>query len=192
MKVYIDITLLPGVDVGLHFLWEKLYQQIHLALVEVKDVNGTTPIAVAFPEYNSDNLNLGKKLRLLAESQTQLEMLDIQKWLARLSDYLHITKVREVPENVLAYACFKRMQGKSNIERLARRKSRREGIDEAEALQKLASFKEERINAPFIKIQSLSSGHRFRLFIVRDTIEKAVVGRFSLYGLSSKATVPLF
>ena len=39
MKHYIEITLLPDAEVGLGFIWQKMYQQIHLALVEVKDAN---------------------------------------------------------------------------------------------------------------------------------------------------------
>ena len=192
MKFYIDITLLPDVEVGLHFLWQKLYQQIHLALVEMQDINGTAPIAVAFPEYDIDKHNLGKKLRLLAGDQRQLDALNIQKWLARLTDYLHMTKVREVPGNITTFSRFKRLQAKSNVERLARRKARREGISEAEALNKLAGFKEEKLRAPFINLQSLSGGQSFRLFIAKEEVEQAVAGDFSLYGLSSTATVPWF
>jgi CRISPR-associated endonuclease Csy4 len=192
MKFYIDITLLPDVEVGLHFLWQKMYQQIHLALVEVQDANGTAPIAVAFPEYDVDSHHLGKKLRLLSADQSQLDALDIQKWLARLTDYLHVTKVREVPANITTFACFKRLQAKSNIERLARRKARREGISEAEALNKLAGFKEEKLREPFINLQSLSGGHSFRLFIAKEEVGQAVAGSFSLYGLSSVTTVPWF
>lgn len=191
MKFYIDITLLPDVEVGLHFLWQKMYRQIHLALVEMQDVD-RSPIAVAFPEYDIERHYLGTKLRLLANDQSQLVALDIQKWLARLTDYLHISKVREVPTDVTTFACFKRLQAKSNIERLARRKARREGISEAEALNKLAGFKEEELSVPFINLQSLSGGQSFCLFIAKEEVGQAVAGSFSLYGLSSMATVPLF
>ncbi|MEB0139123.1 MULTISPECIES: type I-F CRISPR-associated endoribonuclease Cas6/Csy4 [unclassified Undibacterium] len=192
MKFYIDITLLPDVEVGLHFLWQRLYQQIHLALVDVQGATGTAPLAVSFPEYDVEMHQLGKKLRLLADDEKYLDKLDIQKWLARLTDYLHVTKVREVPGNITTFARFKRLQAKSNVERLARRKARREGISETEALNKLAGFKEEKLRAPFINLQSLSSGRNFRLFVAKEEVGQAVAGDFGLYGLSSIATVPMF
>ena len=49
-----------------------------------------------------------------------LEKLDLKKWLDRLTDYVHITSIREVPENIKGYAIYKRKQVKTNAERLAR------------------------------------------------------------------------
>lgn len=36
MKNYIELTLNPDLETPLYYLWEKLFQQIHLALVENK------------------------------------------------------------------------------------------------------------------------------------------------------------
>ena len=44
MKNYIEMTLLPDADITLNFLWEKLYQQLHLALVEIQDSDKTVPV----------------------------------------------------------------------------------------------------------------------------------------------------
>jgi CRISPR-associated endonuclease Csy4 len=192
MKFYIDITLLPDAEVGLHFLWQKLYQQTHLALVQMKNANGAASIAVAFPDYNTEEHQLGKKLRLFTTEQSQLESLDIQKWLARLSDYVHITQIREVPANIRGYACFSRLQAKSSIGRIARRKARRQGITDDKALEMLTKFKERKLNEPFINLQSLSGGKSFRLFIAKKTVDQPVKGCFNLYGLSSTATIPWF
>lgn len=87
MKFYIEITLLPGVDIGINFLWAKLYQQIHLALVDMNDGKGSVPVGVAFPQYDTDKNRLGNKLRLFASSESDLIKLDIKKWLNRLLDY---------------------------------------------------------------------------------------------------------
>ncbi len=192
MKFYLDITLLPSPEIPINFVWQKVYQQIHLALVQMKDANGTVPIAAAFPEYSNEEHQLGKKLRLFASEQSQLESLDIKKWLARLSDYVHITQIREVPVNVRGYACFSRLQAKSSIERIARRKARHLGIDEGKALQMLTKFKERKRSEPFINLQSLSGGQTFHLFIAKKEVEQSVKGSFSLYGLSSTATTPWF
>ena len=58
MNYYQDITLLPDADIGLYFLWQKVYQQIHLALVENKSADNASAIGVAFPEYNVDKHHL--------------------------------------------------------------------------------------------------------------------------------------
>ena len=44
MKHYIDITLLPSDDIGVHFLWSKVMMQVHLALVEIQDSNKQVPV----------------------------------------------------------------------------------------------------------------------------------------------------
>ena len=67
MKYYQEISLLPNVDIGLYFLWQKVFQQIHLALVENKGTEKAGEVGVAFPEYNANKFSLGTKLRLLAE-----------------------------------------------------------------------------------------------------------------------------
>ncbi len=87
MKHYQDITLLPDADIGQHFVWEKVYQQIHLGLVEMQDESGKLPIGIALPGYNADKHQLGNKLRLLAETEAQLVSFNAQQWLSRLSDY---------------------------------------------------------------------------------------------------------
>ena len=50
MQVYREITLLPGDDVGYHFLWEKVFCQVHLGLVENKDAEERSCFGITFPE----------------------------------------------------------------------------------------------------------------------------------------------
>ena len=54
MKNYIEITLLPSAEITLSFLWEKLYQQLHLALVEIQDSDKSVSVGVSFPKYRCD------------------------------------------------------------------------------------------------------------------------------------------
>jgi len=114
MNYYLDITLLPDADIGLHFLWEKVYQQIHLGLVEIQDADGNVPIGVAFPCYDEQKLQLGNKLRLLAESENLLERFNAPQWLSRLSDYMHLTSIRNVPNRSQTHASYHRIQPKSS------------------------------------------------------------------------------
>jgi CRISPR-associated endonuclease Csy4 len=193
MKHYQDITLLPGPEIPLHFLWEKLYQQLHLALVEIKNRQGHSSIGVAFPEYDANQPKLGSKLRLLSPTAELLAQLDIRHWTSRLSDYVHVTGIRNVPDNVQSHVCFRRIQPKSSNARLARRKARREGIAYEDALAALATHQEQQSNAPYIHIKSHSSGQKYRLFIGKsdqDTSSREHL--FSTYGLSGTSSVPLF
>ncbi len=193
MKKYTEITLLSSDEVPLYFLWEKVYQQLHLVLVEAQDSNNKVKVGVSFPDYDASQYQLGHKLRLFAQSDEELENLNINKWFFRLSDYLHISSIQDVPEKVKGYAFFKRLQLKSNNDRLARRKARRENISYEQAKVHFNRRKEQYSRAPFIRIKSHSSGKRYRLMIVRiDTDNFQTSGEFNTYGLSSRSSVPVF
>jgi len=212
MKSYIEITLLPDADIALGFLWEKVYQQVHLALAENKISKYESAIAVSFPKYGDKPFPLGDKLRLLAQSEGQLQQLDIGKWLNRLTDYTHHTSIKAVPSNVNAFVCFKRKQFKSatkieaDIERRALYQSQKDNRPIEEVRTDLAVQKYDgKCDLPFVYMTSLSSEKgsdhsdrkKFRLFIEKEDVEKAQAGSFTCYGLSSRdpdkqATVPWF
>jgi CRISPR-associated endonuclease Csy4 len=201
MTVYLEITLLPDVDISLNFLLQKVYQQLHLRFVDMQRENaalavqkgGLQPIGVSFPKYNSLANTLGDKIRLFAENVATLERFSAKHTLRKLSDYVHVTNIRDVPENVTTFACFQRVQLKSSNARLARRKAKRENISFEEALFKLRTHAEQRTDLPFMSIKSASNGENFRLFVVYS--QKNCANEefaFSTYGLSDKSTVPIF
>jgi CRISPR-associated endonuclease Csy4 len=193
VKYYIDITLLANADIAIHFLWQRVYQQIHLGLVEIQGDDNKTPIGIAFPEYNEARHQLGSKLRLFAKDQATLQNFDAQRWLSRLSDYVHITSIREVPVKIAKYACFYRIHVKSSNARMARRKARREGISENQALLALGDRQEKLSKAPYLRINSQSSGEKFRLFIgCMEQHNGDSSNGFSSYGLSRESPVPVF
>lgn len=191
MNFYLDITLLPDAEANIGFIWQKVYGQLHLALVEQQIERGHSAIAASFPEYGDDVFPLGSKLRLFATTSDQLQQLNLAKWLNRLTDYTHCTSIKEVPR-VGQYARFKRVQFDSNIERLVRRRAKRKGESLEEALMHYSGFKEQQSKLPFVNMQSLSKDCRFRLFIELEIIEQEEEGAFSSYGLSKTATVPWF
>ena len=196
MNYYIDLTLMNSSDFSPYELWSTLYTQLHLALVEVKDQNDQVNIGVAFPEYRFAHKQrigfLGTKLRLFAQTEDALKALNLGRWLDRLTDYVHITSIREVPqEKISGYACFSRKQVKSNPERLARRRAIRDDIDFDEALkryQKLVSS----TDLPYIQMKSLTSDKSFKLFIEKRNADKSAKQVYSTYGLSSESSVPEF
>jgi len=191
MRHYLDITLLPDGEANIGFIWQKVYGQLHLALVEQQAINGHSVIAASFPEYSDNVFPLGRKLRLFSKTREQLQKLNLAKWLNRLTDYTHCTSIKEVPP-VKQYACFKRVQFDSNIERLARRRAKRKGESLEEALMHYSGFKEQQSKLPFVNMQSLSKGERYRLFIEQEIVEQEKEGLFSCYGLSKTAAVPWF
>lgn len=192
MSYYQEIFLLPNADIGVYFLWQKLYQQIHIALVENKNTDNASTIGVGFPEYNADKYSLGTKLRLLAEDEKSLEQMQCDQWLNRLSDYVHLGRIKPVPEKLAGHACFKHIKLKGNKEKLARRRAKRRGETLQQALAHFEDFEEQRIKLPYINMSSETNGQRFRLFIEKQAIEQPQTGLYSCYGLSNTTTVPLF
>lgn len=192
MKHYVEITLLPDVEIPLNFLWQKVYQALHLKFVEMKNENGLQPVGISFPKYDTEANTLGEKIRLFAQNLGTLERFNAKHTL-KLSDYVHVTSIRDVPTNVKTFACFSRLQLKTNNLRLARRKAKRENVDVEIALSKFVLHSEKRTSAPFVVIKSVSNGEMFRLFVVYDeqSNDNCSDG-FGTYGLSSKSTVPIF
>ncbi len=202
MKYYQEITLIDQAEISSYFIWSKLYTQLHIVLAEVKDTNNKVNIGVSFPQYlfekndKNSKVNLGKKLRIFAQNEADLKKLDLKKWLDRLTDYVHITSIREVPENIKSYAIYKRKQVKTNAERLARHRVKRGDIGFDEALARYSNVVTT-TDLPYIQMLSLSTSDeqdkkRFKLFIEKQSIEQSKSQVFSTYGLSSESSVPEF
>jgi len=192
MKYYMDINLLPTIEVNLGFLWKKVYQQVHLALVEQKNDKGEVDFALSFPKYNDKVFPLGDTLRIFSISKDDFTALNLDKWLNNLSDYCLLSKLNETPTGINEYAIFKRKQFKSNKERLARRRAKRKSISYEEALAHYDDFSEASTKLPFINIKSLSSDNEIKVFILQENLINEVKGSFNTFGLSKTATVPLF
>lgn len=200
MNYYIEVTLMENNQFSPYELWSQLYPQLHLALVEVKNADNKVNIGFSFPQYRFHQDKgvgfIGTKLRLFAESESDLKKLDMRRWLARLEDYVHITSIREVPSDIKGYAIYKRKQVKTNAQRLARHRVKRGDIGFDEALARYSNVVIT-TNLPYIEMKSLStsdqqSEKRFKLFIEKQSAEKSKTQVFSTYGLSSESSVPEF
>ncbi len=214
MNYYLEITLLPNYEINLFSLWSKTFQQIHLGLVEMQDDQKRVPIGLSFPEYKMGEKFgvLGSKLRLFAADEAALTRFDVARRLNRLSDYVHCTGIRPVPDAVKGYAVYQREQPKTSKERLARRYAKRHNMDYEAALNSkvelsvkleagvecektLMSYSEmphQTILTPFIRLKSLSSSNTFCFWIKKSEVENNNDGTFTTYGLSATATVPEF
>ncbi|WP_369311710.1 type I-F CRISPR-associated endoribonuclease Cas6/Csy4 [Providencia rettgeri] len=211
MNFYQEVTLLPDAEVSLDFLWHKVYQQIHIALVDNKSAKGTSYVAIAFPEYGSAGFRLGKKLRLVAEQKSQLEQLNITNWLVRLADYVHIKSIQAVPENTVPVSYIRQhVKGEKRVLKDMQQKAelwaRKSGASVEQCLADLQKTKPDKHSRlPFVWMESLHSKesgkqHRpFPLFIKCIQGKLIQAGDFNCYGLSEGsvdtqliATVPHF
>lgn len=194
MNHYLDITLLPNEEVGHYFLWEKLYHQVHLALVEHKNRVGQFEIAAAFPQFNEMDNSLGSKLRLLATQPQHLEDLKVSNWLRHFTDYLHISSIRPVPEKIEVYVAYSRPAIRANKAREIARRMKRHNETFVQATAHFEGFKPKKTKAPFVYMQSYTKDSRFPLFIqqTHSAVVKEGSVSFDSYGLSSRGYLPKF
>lgn len=189
MKYYIDIKLLSDADIGLGFLWKKVYQQMHLALVEAKNEN----IALSFPNYAKIRFPMGDKIRVFASTSKELESLNLGGWLDKLHDYCLIQSIKETP-SVDKYVSFTRKQVKyyDDVLKRATHQAKRRGISIEDALKHFEGYTEKKNKLPFIQVKSLSTNSELKLFIEKKEKSEKIKGTFNTFGLSKTATVPHF
>lgn len=188
MDSYLDFRLLPDPEFPAPLLMNALFSKLHRALVQMD----SRAIGVSFPLMQQQKPSLGQCLRLHG-SAGNLERLMEANWLAGMRDHLADTELSSVPDNV-RHRRIRRVQPKSNVERLRRRYARRHpGVSQSELAALIPDSVEKRVNLPFLRLKSGSNGHEFCLFLEHLPLqEEPVEGQFNSYGLSSRATVPWF
>lgn len=200
MNYYQEITLLPDAEITLGFIWQNVFQQVHIALVENKTGPNQSAIAVGFPDYKQSSFPLGSKLRLFAKDKAELEKLGIDDWLSRLADYVHVKAIKPVPADK-TYVCFKRTHVKSaeridrDMQEKAKRWANKSGQSIAQCLIELEKTKPVgHSKLPFIflhsqetKRRSPNKSSKFPLFISRVEVNASQNGTFDSYGLSAKS-----
>jgi CRISPR-associated endonuclease Csy4 len=186
---YTELQLKPNAELSANFILSKLYSKLHISFVQLQDKNGIVPVGVSFPEY--EEKGLGKRIRIFSPDESNLHNMNLNQVLEHMQDYVNITDVRSVPKSAEYLVC-KRQQVKSSNIRLARRRAKRHGISEQEALNYLDQYKEDRIKTPYIQVLSHSSKNLFRLFIQQQKVENQRYNGFNAYGLSINSTVPCF
>jgi CRISPR-associated endonuclease Csy4 len=185
MDSYLDLTLLPDPEFAANLLLNALYAKLHRVLAG----QGGGDIGVSFPKVSDKGL--GSVLRLHG-SAAALATLNATDWLAGMRDHLAISAVKPVPAGA-KHRLVRRVQTKSNPERLRRRLIKRKGIDAEQARQAIPDSKAKSLSLPFVVLRSQSTGQQFRLFIEHRPLRaQALEGPFSAYGLSPTATVPWF
>lgn len=187
MDAYLDIQILDDPEFKTVTLLNTLFSNLHRGLVQY----GKQSIGISFPDFQEGIIHLGSRLRIHGcrdEIQNLMEL----NWIKGMQDYVSVSDIKNVPSDC-KYRIIRRVQAKSNPERLRRRLIARKGIDAKAAKQAIPDSFAERLKLPYIALASHSTGQQFRLFVENLPIqEQAIHGIFSSYGLSPTATIPWF
>lgn len=197
MQFYQEITLLPDVEISPYFLWTKVYTQLHLAFVEQQDDDGKIAYGVAFPQYRLKPEKqigfLGFKVRIFAQTEQALQVLNLAKWLERLTDYVHITSIRPVPmDKVTGFSHYYRVIPKMSLDERIVHQAARHDVSVDAAREHLKGYQTQATIEPYIRLPSQSTGHNFTLHIGKQSANGLGDGKFGTYGLSRSAGVPEF
>lgn len=197
MNYYQEVTLIDG-DKRLYEIWSDVFNQVHIALADIKNKHNVESIGVSFPSYRYEEKNgktfamMGNKLRVFAPDQKDLEILNLDKWLERLTDYVHIKGIKEVPtDKATSHVSVHRYRFKPievQVESLAKKMK----ISDDEARVIVAKRKPE-LKLPFIKMFSESNKTHYPLQILQQSCEEKVTGSFNVYGMNgmtNRVTVP--
>ncbi len=187
MTHYLEIRLLPDPEFPPTVLMNALFSKLHRVLAQTESHR----IGISFPDVRVQPPSLGERLRVHGKL-TDLERFLSVDWLAGMRDHSTVRGPSTVPTDA-TYRIVRRVQAKSNIERLVRRRVKRHGVSTDMARSALSASAAKRLDLPFVTIASHSTGQHFRLFIDHHPSTRgAVEGLFSYYGLSPTATIPWF
>jgi len=187
MDYYLELTLRPDPEFAPTVLMTALYNKLHRGLVQL----GTRYVGVSFPHVNEAKPALGEIMRLHGEVD-ELERLMATNWLNGIRDHVTMSQLAPVRKEC-SYRVVRRVQAKSNPERLRRRRAMRKGISLEQARELIPDTAATHLKLPFVRIRSQSTGHTFPLFIEHmPLIATKSAGEFGCYGLSAVAAVPWF
>ena len=187
MDRYIDIRLLPDPEFSAPILMNALFAKLHRGLVD----HGQGEVGVSFPDIQEHSRDLGVRLRLHGSESALVRLMSIG-WLQGMRDHIELRDIAQVPADAM-HRPVRRVQAKSNPERLRRRLMYRKGISHDEAAQTIPNSASERLALPYVTLTSNSTRQQFRLFIKHGPLVYTPVhGCFTHYGLSSTTTIPWF
>ena len=197
MNYYQEVTLIDG-DKKLYELWSDVYNQIHIALAEAKNEHNIDTIGVSFPNYRYEEkgdkvfASLGDKLRVFAPSQKDLETLNLGKWLERLTDYVHIKGIKEVPiDKATGYVSVHRYRFKP-ADLQADSLANKLGVSYEDAMATVNKRAPEKA-VPYIQMRSQTNQSNYRLRVLQLPCDAPKAGNFNTYGMngmSDHVTVP--
>lgn len=196
MNYYLELTIIGNPELTPYQIWSKLYTQLHLAFVEQKDEQDKVGYGVSFPQYRTladkKIAYLGYKLRVFAPTEQALSALNLDKWLERLVDYIHISSIRSVPNDIKGYANYYRATPKMILDERITHQAKRHGVPYHKAAERFEGYKEQSLVYPHIQLTSQTNHQSYPLYIGKQAAEILTDGRFGTYGLSRTSSVPEF
>lgn len=184
MNHFLDIKVLPDLDISAPALMNNLFAKFHRAVAQ----RSCGEIGVSFPNYNK---TLGDTLRLHG-TENSLSHLMSEIWLKGLRDYTKVSEISSIPQNIKGFRHFFRVQQKSP-QNMRKRSVIKGWKTNEEAMDTLPDSKQKLLDLPYLQIQSLSSKQQMRIYIKQGELQKSgSSGTFSSYGLSRIASVPYF
>lgn len=184
MDHYLDIQVLPDLDISAPALMNNLFAKFHRSMAQALPGE----VAVSFPKYHR---SLGDVLRLHGTEES-LNQLMALPWLKGLRDYTQVSELREVPADIKGYRSVYRVQKKSVNNR--RKRSVAKGwLSEEEAIHRIPDEAQQTLKLPFLQFKSLSSQQNMRVYVaLGELLSEPTKGPVNSYGLSRTATVPWF
>ncbi|MCO6441726.1 MAG: type I-F CRISPR-associated endoribonuclease Cas6/Csy4 [Nitrococcus mobilis] len=187
MTHYLDIYLLPDPEFPSPILMNALCGKLHRILVEVAEHS----VGISFPAVRHEQRSLGGHLRLHGTAE-RLTVLMAQRWLTGIQDYVCLGDLLIAPQTA-KHRVVRRVQPKTNVDRLRRRYAKRHNVRWEEACERVPASVERRVNLPFLRLRSRSTGQTFCLFVEHSLPgDTPVPGMFNSFGLSASATIPWF
>lgn len=215
MNYYQEITLIND-DKSLYEIWSIVYNQLHIALVDLKNTQGISSIGVSFPDYKyeikgngKEFAMLGNKLRIFAPSKEALNKLNLKLWLEKvntdksikvkfqlsesfdINDYVHIKGIKEVGDKATGYVSVHRYRFKP-VDIQAESLANKLGVSYQDAMVTVAKRAPEKA-VPYIQMRSQSNQSNYRLRILQQSCDESKAGSFNTYGMngmSDHVTVP--
>ncbi|SMN01325.1 CRISPR-associated protein, Csy4 family [uncultured Candidatus Thioglobus sp.] len=193
MNYYVDIKIQPDDEMRENVLLNKIYTKLHKTIYDLK----ATDIGISFPRANK---KLGCIIRIHS-TKNKLEALQAKNWLCGLSGYCKISDILLVPDKVDGYQTISRIRQNMSISRLQKKIAHQKSKgylktdDDIRSYEKhyKAKMLKTGLDNPYLELQSISTGSKYRLYITFGELQKTPVeGEFNRFGLSTTATVAIF
>lgn len=162
-------------------------------------------MAVSFPQYSQKHCFLGHVIRLHGSKQALSSVFtpksmaklikdhpDLMAWLID-AEYLSVSQVMAVPDQVAGYAVFSRRKVKNNLESIRRRRMKRHNETYEQACAAIPELNRHFPALPKVYLNSQSNKQLYPMLIERTVVDTPVMGEYNSFGLANdQATVPLF
>lgn len=196
MRKFIKITILPDDTAGISapMIMNNAMEKLHQLFVHIKDEKDNIPVGISFPEYDDENISLGKIIHVIGE-ETDLAALKIREQVKSLQDYLHVSDIRAIPaQKVDGYVAYARVRHDSSKEKLVRRSMKRHNLSKEEAEQNYKKYDRQTFpRYPFVLLRSKSTGAKnYPLYLKRIFLQASGPMSFNTFGINPKAGVENF